>query len=79
MLLEGGRSARHRLRGADGQLVRLAQVAEVRVGAENERNVARANGIPAVSLAIEQRSRANTVEVSEGVRAEVAKVARDLP
>ena len=66
-------------RGAEGQLVRLAEVAEVRIGAENERNVARANGVPAVSLAIEQRSRANTVEVSKGVRAEVEKVARDLP
>ena len=29
-------------RGADGQLVRLAEVAEVRVGAENERSIARA-------------------------------------
>jgi len=66
-------------RGSDGQVVRLAQVAEVRVGAANERNVARANGIPAVSLAIEQRSGANTVEVSQGVRAEAARVASDLP
>ncbi len=66
-------------RGADGQLVRLEQVAEVRLGAENERNVARANGIPAVSLAIEQLSQANTVEVSRGVRAEMERVATDLP
>ncbi|HXV36363.1 MAG TPA: efflux RND transporter permease subunit, partial [Myxococcota bacterium] len=66
-------------RGADGQLVRLAQVAEVRVGAENERNVARANGVPAVSLAIEQLSQANTVDVSRGVRAELEKVASELP
>jgi multidrug efflux pump len=66
-------------RGVDGQLVRLAQVAEVRLGAENERNVARANAIPAVSLAIEQLSQANTLEVSRGVRAEAARVASDLP
>ncbi|MDJ0866332.1 MAG: efflux RND transporter permease subunit [Myxococcota bacterium] len=66
-------------RGPDGQLVRLAQVAEVRLGAENERNLARANAIPAVSLAIEQRSQANTLEVSRGVRAEKALVADDLP
>jgi multidrug efflux pump len=66
-------------RGADGQFVRLAQVAEVRIGAENERNVARANGIPAVSLAIEQLSQANTVDVSRGVRAEMEKVVADLP
>jgi multidrug efflux pump len=66
-------------RGSEGQLVRLGEVAEVRVGAENERNVARANGIPAVSLAIEQLSKANTVEVSRGVRAELERVAQDLP
>jgi multidrug efflux pump len=66
-------------RGMDGQLVRLAQVAEVRLGSENERNVARANGIPAVSLAVEQLSQANTVEVSRRVRAEMVKVASDLP
>ncbi len=66
-------------RGRDGQFVRLAQVAEVRVGAENERGIARANGIAAVSLAIEQLSTANTVDVSRGVRAEVGRVQNDLP
>ena len=66
-------------RGSEGQLVRLGAVAEVRVGAENERNLARANGIPAVSLAIEQLSKANTVEVSRGVRAELERVSGDLP
>ena len=66
-------------RGTDEQLIRLGEVAEVRLGAENERNAARANTIPAVSLAIEQLSTANTVDVSRGVRAEVARVADDLP
>ena len=66
-------------RGSQGQLVRLGEVADVRVGAENERNLARANGIPAVSLAIEQLSKANTVEVSRGVREELERVAGDLP
>jgi multidrug efflux pump len=66
-------------RGTDGQLVRLGQVASVRIGAENERNAARADGVPAVSLAIEQLSTANTVEVSRGVRAAVEAVSKDLP
>jgi multidrug efflux pump len=66
-------------RGADARLVRLGQVAEVRVGAENQRNVARANAIPAVSLAVEQLSTANTIEVSRGVRAEADRVRDDLP
>ena len=66
-------------RGAEGQLVHLAEVAEVRIGAQNERNLARANAIPAVSLAIEQLSKANTVDVSRGVRAEAERVQADLP
>ncbi|HMB71344.1 MAG TPA: efflux RND transporter permease subunit, partial [bacterium] len=39
----------------------------------------RANTIPAVSLAVEQLSIANTVEVSRGVREEMERVAGDLP
>lgn len=66
-------------RGMDGQFVRLGEVADVRLGAENERNVARANTIPAVSLAIEQLSTANTVDVSRGVRAEAERMSGDLP
>jgi len=66
-------------RGAAGQLVRLGDVADVRVGAENERNIARTDGIHAVSLGIEQLSRANLLQVSQGVRAEVERVSRDLP
>ncbi len=66
-------------RGSDGQLVQLAEVADVRVGAEQQRNAARANGIPAVSLAVEQLSKANSLAVSQGVRAEVERVAGELP
>jgi multidrug efflux pump len=66
-------------RGADGQLVRLGNVADVRIGAENERSIARANGEPAVSLAVEQLSKANSVLVSRAIREEVARLAPELP
>jgi multidrug efflux pump len=66
-------------RGADGQIVRLGEVAEVRIGAENERSIARANGIPAVSLGVEQQSKANSVAVSREVRREMGVVAPELP
>ncbi|NND43835.1 MAG: efflux RND transporter permease subunit, partial [Xanthomonadales bacterium] len=66
-------------RGADGQVVRLGDVADVRIGAENERSIARANGEAAVSLGIEQLSKANSVLVSRAVREEVANIAPDLP
>jgi multidrug efflux pump len=66
-------------RGPDGQQVTLAEVAEVRIGAENERSIARANGIDAVGLGIEQLSRANNVAVSRAVREEMLRVRPDLP
>jgi hypothetical protein len=66
-------------RGAGGQPVRLGEVADVRLGAENERTLSRTNGQPAVSLIIEQLSQANSVEVSRGVRAEVDRLHPDLP
>jgi multidrug efflux pump len=66
-------------RGPEGQLVRLAEVAEVRIGAENDRSIARANGEEAVSLGIEQLSQANSVNVSREVRREMDAVAPELP
>ena len=66
-------------RGPDGQRVTLGEVAEVRIGAENERTIARANGVEAVSLAVEQLSRANSVAVSREVQKEMAAVAPELP
>ena len=66
-------------RGPDGQLVRLSEVAEVRIGAENDRSIARANGEDSISLGIEQLSKANSVSVSREVRKEMALVAPELP
>jgi len=66
-------------RGPDGQLVRLAEVAEVRIGAENDRSIARSNGEDAVSIGIEQLSQANSVSVSREVQKEMAAVAPELP
>jgi len=66
-------------RGLDGQAVRLGEVADVRIGAENERSIARANGVIAVSVAIEQLSKANSVMVSRAIRQEMAAVAPELP
>ncbi len=66
-------------RGAEGQLVRLGEVADAHIGAENDRSIARANGESAVSLAIEQLSKANSVLVSRAIREEVEAVADELP
>ncbi len=66
-------------RGPNGQIVRLGEVADVRIGAENERSIARSNGADAVSLAIEQLSKANSVAVSRAVQKEIASILPDLP
>jgi multidrug efflux pump len=66
-------------RGADGYLVRLADVADVQLAAENERTVARTNRVPGVNLGIEAQSNANTLEVARAVRQEIATLNQDLP
>ena len=66
-------------RSPDGYLVRLGEVADVELAAENERTVARVNGIPGISMGIEPQSKANTLEVARAVRAEVEILNQDLP
>jgi len=66
-------------RGPEGQQVHLTEVADVRLGAENERSIARANGVDAVSFAVEQLSGANNVAVSRAVREEMERIGPELP
>jgi hydrophobic/amphiphilic exporter-1 (mainly G- bacteria), HAE1 family len=61
------------------RVVRLADVATVRDGHEDLNEIARFNGQPAVRLAIQKRTDANTVTTAEGIRREVAAIAEDLP
>jgi multidrug efflux pump len=66
-------------RGADGHLVRLGEVAEVALGAENDRTLLRTDGISGVGVGIEAQSKANVLEIVRGVRAEVEKIQPSLP
>jgi len=66
-------------RGADGYLVRLREVADVRLAAENERSLSRSNGVPGISVGVEQISKANTLEVAAEVRAEMERIRSQLP
>jgi multidrug efflux pump len=66
-------------RGPEGYLVRLGEVADVRLGAENERTLARTDGIAGVSMGIVQVSRANTLQVVGGVHEVVERLRQDLP
>lgn len=60
-------------------IVRLRDVADVQVGAEDERTVARWNGQPAVGLGIVKQSKASTVDVAEEVRAALPELSKLLP
>ena len=66
-------------RGPDGYLVRLGDVARVELGAENERSVSRAMGLPGISLGIEQASKANTLEVAKHIYETLARIQPGLP
>jgi multidrug efflux pump len=59
--------------------VRLRDVAEVTVGAEDERTVARFNGRPAVGLGVVKQSKASTVDVARAVRGALPGLKAVLP
>ncbi len=63
----------------EDDLVRLRDVAEVEVGAEDERTLARYNGESAVGLGIVKQSKASTVDVAAVVRAALPDLATLLP
>ena len=60
-------------------LVRLRDVAEVNVGAEDERTVARYNGQSAVGLGIVKQSKASTIDVAAEVRSVLTELTTLLP
>jgi hydrophobe/amphiphile efflux-1 (HAE1) family protein len=65
---------------SDGaRLVRLRDIGEARVGVENERTIARNNGRPCVFLGIVKQSKANTVDVATGIKAEIDSLRPTLP
>ncbi len=66
-------------KGEDGHLIRLQEVADVRVGPEEHRQELRGNGQDMVGLGIIPQSTANQLEVSRGINAEVEKIRPSLP
>ncbi|HTK82901.1 MAG TPA: efflux RND transporter permease subunit [Bacteroidota bacterium] len=63
----------------DNDVVRLRDVAEVSVGAEDERTVARYNGQPAVGLGIVKQAKASTVDVAAAIRASLPDLEKLVP
>jgi len=61
------------------ETVRLSDVADVTVGAEDERTAARWNGKEAVGLGVIKQSKASTVDVCEEVKKALPGLATQLP
>jgi multidrug efflux pump len=66
-------------RGPDGYLVRLSEVAEVRLASEDDRSISRSNGVIGTSMAVIPQSKANVLATSEAVETRLAEVQRTLP
>lgn len=64
---------------AGGGRVRLGDVAQVELEAENDRSGFWLNGRQAVSLGIIRQSNANTIDVADAVRAELERLEASLP
>jgi len=64
---------------ANGQVVRLRDLARVELGAENDRWSLRYNGEAAVAIGVVRQSKANLIEVSDAVRAELPLIQQALP
>ena len=62
-----------------GYPIRLGDIARVERGVENDDTIVRANGQPAVGLQVVRQSQANTMEISEAVRAEIDRMRPTLP
>ncbi len=62
-----------------GQFVRLSDVADVRVGAEDDRSIIRYNGVAAVGLGIVKQASASTLEVADAVKTSLPQLRGLIP
>lgn len=67
------------LKTVNGYTVRLQDVAKIEEAAASERSRVRLNGIPSISTGVIRNATANPLEVSDGVRALMPQIQRDLP
>ena len=67
------------LRDNDGYLVRVKDVARVRIAAENDRGTVRFNGKTAVAMGVVKQSVANPLDVSSSVRGMIPEIEAILP
>ena len=63
----------------NGVPVYLKDIAEVSDSTEDVRSVLRINGRPGVRLSVTKQSGTNTVQIAQGVRAEMERINREVP
>jgi hydrophobic/amphiphilic exporter-1 (mainly G- bacteria), HAE1 family len=62
-----------------GAPIRVRDIGWAEDGTKEQRSLARLNGVPTVTLEVRRQSGANTIEVIEGAKAALARVAPQLP
>ncbi|MGE0815172.1 MAG: efflux RND transporter permease subunit [Vicinamibacterales bacterium] len=63
----------------DGVPVYLRDIADVRDSTEDRRSFTRINGRPGIRMRVTKQSGTNTVQIADGVRAEIARINREIP
>ncbi|MDP1572068.1 MAG: efflux RND transporter permease subunit [Vicinamibacterales bacterium] len=63
----------------DGVPIYLKDIADVRDGTEDLRSVTRINGRPGIRMRVTKQSGTNTVAIAQGVKAEIARINREVP
>ncbi|HEY3129674.1 MAG TPA: efflux RND transporter permease subunit, partial [Acidobacteriota bacterium] len=63
----------------DGSPIRVRDIGWAEDGTKEQRSTARLNGVPTVTLEVRRQSGANTVAVIEAVKANLSRVAAQLP
>ena len=67
------------IREASGYPIRLRDIGRAELGPQDERNILRVNGNPAVGLGIVKQSTANTLGVAQAVKGELPRISAALP
>jgi len=67
------------VRASNGSIVRLADFASVRMGAENERTLLRSNGKAVIGLAVLPQPGANQISIADEVNTRLTKLRKDIP
>ncbi|NDW16923.1 MMPL family transporter [Alteromonas genovensis] len=65
--------------GENGYLVRLGEIANVELTAEDDETEFRGDGVNMIGLGIIKQSKSNTLEVARAAKAQIAKIEASLP